>query len=212
MTAVVEAATKIIKTDLVGPFIQSIEKPLQNLSLGDEDNVYLIEEELIAVFIGELESKISETLNRFIAKEKVNLATELGVAFTTSDVRATLNAFFENLQVADLFSEVFEMERNKSILDKQDFYLYFGDISFRNTKYPIFYLPLSVTRRQETLYLEFDSQIYINKRALEFIVQELISVIDNSCLAAYCMLLLYVDIAHVKPQMLNFLLDFGPRP
>ena len=172
LTAVVEAATKIIKADLVGPFIQSIEKPLQNLSLGDEDNVYLIEEELIAVFIGELEGKISETLNRFIAKEKVNLATELGVAFTTSDVRATLNAFFENLQVADLFSEVFEMERNKSILDKQDFYLYFGDISFRNTKYPIFYLPLSVSRRQETLYLEFDSQIYINKRALEFIVQE----------------------------------------
>lgn len=172
LTAIVEAATKIIKADLVGPFIQSIEKPLQNLSLGDEDNVYLIEEELIAVFIGELEGKISETLNRFIAKEKVNLATELGVAFTTSDVRATLNAFFENLQVADLFSEVFEMERNKSILDKQDFYLYFGDISFRNTKYPIFYLPLSVSRRQETLYLEFDSQMYINKRALEFIVQE----------------------------------------
>jgi hypothetical protein len=78
LTAVVEAATKIIKADLVGPFIQSIEKPLQNLSLGDEDNVYLIEEELIAVFIGELESKISETLNRFITKEKVNLATELG--------------------------------------------------------------------------------------------------------------------------------------
>ena len=102
----------------------------------------------------------------------MNLATELAVVFAASDVRGTLNTFFDNLQVADLFSEVFEMERNKSILDKQDFYLYFGDISFRNIKYPIFYIPLSVTRREETLYLEFDSQIYVNKRALEFIVQE----------------------------------------
>lgn len=172
LTAVVEATTKILKEDLIKPFIESIEKPLQNLSLGDEDNVYLIEEELTAVYINQLDDKISEILNLFIAKEKVNLEKELKTFFAPSDVRSTLSSFFENLQVADLFSEVFEMERNKSILDKQDFYLYFGDITFQNNKYPIFYIPLTVSRQEETLNLEFDSQIYINKRALEFIVQE----------------------------------------
>jgi hypothetical protein len=172
LTAVVDATTNILKTDLLTPFIQSIEKPLQNLGLGDEDNIFVIEEELTAVFVNQLDDKISEILNHFIAKEEVNLQHELGKSFAPSDVIATLSAFFENLQVADLFSEVFEMERNKSILDKQDFYLYFGDVSFRNIKYPIFYIPVSITRQEETLYLEFDSQIYINKRALEFVVQE----------------------------------------
>lgn len=172
LTNSIEATSKIIHAELVRPFIQSIEKPLQNLTLGDEDNVYLIEQELTSVIVSQTENKISEVLNLFMAKQKVNLEKELKSVLDLSDIKSSLISFFENLQVADLFSEVFEMERNKSILDKQEFYLYFGDISFQNNKYPIFYIPVSVTRQEETLLLDFDYQVYVNKRALEFIVQE----------------------------------------
>ena len=172
LTTSIEAAGKIIHKELVEPFIQGIEKPLQNLHLGDEDNIYLIEEELTSVLLSQMENKISEILNLFIAKEKVNLEKELKSVLTLPDVKSGLSSFFENVQVADLFAEAFEMERNKTILDKQDFYLYFGDISFQNNKYPIFYIPVSVTRQEDTLFLDFDYQVYINKRALEFIVQE----------------------------------------
>lgn len=172
LTNSVEEAAKIIRSELVHPFVESIEKPLQNLNLGDEDNVYLIEEELTAVILRLLENKISEVLNLIIAEEKVNLTKELKSVFAPQDVKGNLISFFENLQVADLFLELFEMERNKTILDKQDFYLYFGDISFNNNKYPIFYIPFATTRDGDTLSIEFDSQVYINKKALEFIVQE----------------------------------------
>ncbi|MFA6944286.1 MAG: AAA domain-containing protein [Pedobacter sp.] len=172
LTNSVEEATKIIRSELVHPFVESIEKPLQNLNLGDEDNVYLIEEELTSVILRLLENKISEVLNLIIAQEKVNLTKELKSVFIPQDVKGNLASFFENLQVADLFLELFEMERNKTILDKQDFYLYFGDISFNNNKYPIFYIPFATTRDGDTLNIEFDSQVYINKKALEFIVQE----------------------------------------
>jgi very-short-patch-repair endonuclease len=111
-------------------------------------------------------------LNLFIAKQDVNLEKGLKSVLTLSDVKSSLTAYFENLQVADLFSELFEMDRNKGILDKQDFYLYFGEISFKGNRYPIFYIPVTVTRQEETMLLDFDSQVYINKRALEFIVQE----------------------------------------
>src|SRR5437773_1967125 len=37
LSAIVETTMKIIKADLITPFIENIEKPLQNLSLGDED-------------------------------------------------------------------------------------------------------------------------------------------------------------------------------
>jgi len=172
LTTCVEASARLIKEELVSPFIQCIEKTLTNLNLGDEDNIYTIEEELTAVLINQLDNKIYEVLNLFIAKQKVNLDKELKSEFSPTEVKSTLVSFFENLQVADLFAEVFEMERNKSILDKQDFYLYFGDISFQNTKYPIFYIPINVSRQDETLLLDFDSQVYINKKALEFVVQE----------------------------------------
>ena len=71
-----------------------------------------------------------------------------------------------------MFSELFEIDKNRAILDKQEFYLYFCDISFNKVKYPIFYTPFSLKRDNDTFHIEFDSQIYINKKALEFIVQE----------------------------------------
>jgi len=172
LTNSIEKATEIIRSELAHPFVESIEKTLQNLNLGDEDNIYLIEEELTEVLRRLLENKISEVLNLFIAKEKLNLANELGTVFTVQDVKGNLTSFFENLQVADLFLELFEMERNRSILDKQDFYLYFGDISFNKIKYPIFYIPFTTHREGDTLNIEFDSQVYINKKSLEYIVQE----------------------------------------
>ena len=172
LTNSVEETAKIIRGELVHPFVEGIEKPLQNLNLGDEDNIYLIEEELTAVILHLLENKISELLNLLIAQEKINLVKELKSVFAPQDVKGNLTSFFENLQVADLFLELFEMDRNKTILDKQDFYFYFGDISFNNIKYPIFYVPFSATRAGDVLNIEFDSQVYVNKKALEFIVQE----------------------------------------
>lgn len=172
LTSSIEEASKIIKTKLVHPFIENIEQPLQNLNLGDEDNVFLIEEELTSVLLRLVENKISEIINLIIAKGKVNISKELKVLFVPQEIKAELVTFFENLGVADLFLEVFEMDRNKSILDKQEFYLYFGEISFNNNKYPIFYIPIVINRDGDSLNLEFDSQVYINKKAIEFVVQE----------------------------------------
>ncbi len=172
LTATIEAVDRLVRAELVTPFIQGIEKPLKNLALGDDDNLYHIEEELAAIFVRQLEGKISELLNLFIAEQKVSLEKELKGVLTASDVKSSLMTYFEDLRVADLFAEIFEMDRNKGILDKQDFYLYFGDISFKGNKYPIFYIPVSVTRQDETMLLDFDAQVYINKRALEYIVQE----------------------------------------
>jgi hypothetical protein len=165
-------AGKLIRKTLINPFVESIEQTLTQLNLGDEDNIYLIEEELAEILLKLLENKISESLNRFIAKEKFDLHKEFQTTFTLDDVKNNLTLFFENLQVADLFSEIFEMDRNRSILDKQDFYLYFGDISFNSNRYPIFYIPFSLTRDNDSMHIEYDSQVYINKKALEYIAQE----------------------------------------
>lgn len=163
---------KLIRKSLIAPFVESIEKTLTQLELGDEDNIYLIEEELTAILLRLLENNISDLLNRFIAKEKIDLIKALKATFSLDDIKNNLTLFFETLGVADLFSEMYEMDRNKNILDKQDFYLYFGDITFNNNRYPIFYIPFSLTRTDDVMDLEFDSQVYINKKALEYIAQE----------------------------------------
>ncbi len=171
-TTALENISKIVRTNLVLPFVGNLEKPLEGLELGDENSVYLMEEELTNVLTSSLENKTSEVLKRILAKETLNISNELKQVFDLDEVKNTVIAFFEAFKVADLFSELFEMDRNKNILDKQDFYLYFCDITFNKAKYPIFYIPFSFVRQNDVLSVEFDSQVYINKKALEYIVQE----------------------------------------
>ncbi len=167
-----EAVAKIIKADLVLPFIGNLEKPLENLNLGDENNIYLMEEELTSVLSLLLENKISEILKLLLSEEKVDISKQLKDVFEIQDIKSNISSFFESFQVGDLFAEIYEMERNRTILDKQEFYLYFCDITFNRAKYPIFYIPFSVGKQNDLLTIEFDSQVYINKKALEYITQE----------------------------------------
>ena len=172
LTISLEVAEKTIKENLVLPFINNIEKSLENLNLGDENSIYLMEEELTNVLVTLLENKVSELLKLLIAKQKAALLKELKSVFDVDDVKNDINAFFKNFEVTDLFAEIYEIDRNRNILDKQEFYFYFYDISFNKIRYPIFYLPFSLEKTNESLRIDFDSQVYINKKALGYIVQE----------------------------------------
>ena len=167
-----EEQQEIILKNLTKPFIESIEKPLQNLGLGDEDHIFEITEELNDVFFNLIKNKSSELLNQTIAKNKINLNKELGEVFNLEEIQESLYSFFGELKINDLFAELFQVEKNKKILDKQDLYLYFGDITYENKKYPIFYIPIETVDKGTSIALNFDSQIYINKKAINYIVQE----------------------------------------
>lgn len=167
-----KASEKIIKKQLTLPLIKSIEKSLEQLSLADENTIYLMEEELSTIFKEVIKGKISEIIKKLIIKEKVIISKEIEKVFSLNDTKNSLNNFFENFKVTDLYSELYEIERNKNILDKQEFYLYFCDITFNRAKYPIFYIPFNLEKEGNHLVASFDSQVYINKKALEYIAQE----------------------------------------
>src|SRR5579872_3239278 len=172
VVSVMESASTTVRGLIVHPLISSLEKPLQNLELGDENNIYLMEEELTSVITELFENKAAELLRVSISKQEIDLPSELGSVLTISELRSKLASFFEALQVGDLFLELFELDRNRAILDKQELYLYFCDITFDKAKYPIFYVPFTIERHEDTLALEFDSQVYVNKRALDYIVEQ----------------------------------------
>jgi len=172
LSVILESVSSNVKTYLVLPFVSSIEKSIENLGIGDENDIFLMEEELTEIFLNLVQNKVSEILKILISKQKINVQKELKSVLDLNDTKNTIKNFFESFQVGDLFSELFEIDKNRAILDKQEFYLYFCDISFNKVKYPIFYTPFSLKRDKDVFKVEFDSQLYINKKAIEFIVQE----------------------------------------
>jgi len=138
---VLEESSEIIRQELTTSLIADLEKPLLNLDLGDENSLYLMEEELTLTLVSLLKNKESEVLKFLISNEKINIQKELKSVFSVKEVTATVSSFFEDFKVTDLFYELFELDRNKKILDKQEFYLYFGEIGFNKVKYLIFLHP-----------------------------------------------------------------------
>jgi len=168
----IDKASDILKEDITIPFVQKLEQPLETLSLGDENIAYLMEEELTAVLVQLIESTISETLKYAIAGGDVNAQDNLKTVLQIGEVRSAINSFFESFRVFDVYNELYEMSRNKAILDKQEFYLYFCDITYNKAKYPVFYIPFTIEKSENAMAFEFDSQLYINKKALEYIAQQ----------------------------------------
>ena len=107
-----------------------------------------------------------------ITNKNFDAQKELTSVIKEKDIKNEIIKFFESFQVADIFMELSELERNKNVLDKQEFYLYFCDVTYKKTKYPIFFIPFEVSREGEIFSVEFDAQVYINKKAIEFIAQE----------------------------------------
>ena len=113
-----------------------------------------MQEELTAILAELINNKISELLRLTLGKQQPDSQTELLSVFELTEVKTKVLAFFESFKVGDLFLELFEMERNRKILDKQELYLYFCDITYDSLKYPIFYIPFSLTVQSDSLKLE----------------------------------------------------------
>lgn len=113
----------------------------------------------------------AEDKNKF-SITSVDVEWELEKIVSLERIKNLIILFFENFKVWDLYLELAEINRNKMIMDKQEFYLYFGDITYEKNKYPLFYIPIKLEKNWESFEFIFWSQIYINKKALEYIVQE----------------------------------------
>ena len=162
----------IIKEDLVNLFIKKIEKSLISLEISDENEIYAMGEDLSNILLELVRQTVLDLFKSLINNNKINAIKDLEDVFTPNDVNFILTEFFENFRFNDLFLEIFDIDKNKNILDKKEFYLYFCDITFNKIKYPIFYIPFDVRKNNNSFAIDFDSQIYINKKALEYIVQE----------------------------------------
>ncbi len=167
-----EQARLIIKKDVVVPLVNQVEKPIQNMNLGDENTIFLIEEELTDAIVSLLEEKMAETVKLRLVKENVDLPDCLESCFQIDDIRNAISSFFEGLQFTDLYAEIFEIDRCKNIQENKEFYLYFCDITHEGVTYPVFYIPLTVQAAGQKYIICFDSQIFVNKKALDFVTQE----------------------------------------
>jgi hypothetical protein len=164
--------TIAIDDNITSPLIESIEKSLLLLETADENTAYQIKTELTELFVTNLMPIAETVLQSVIIGDDIDVNKRVKSAINVKFTKSLLIDYFEDLAANDLYQELAEIESNRLILDKQELYLYFCDISFQNSKYPLFYVPAQVDKLGDQLKLHFDSKLYINKKAIEYIAQE----------------------------------------
>jgi superfamily I DNA and/or RNA helicase len=118
------------------------------------------------------EDQLSESIRKYFAEIDVDLLKEIQELCNLSDIQILLKSFFWSYNLDDFFDEVWEIYNNSKIFEKTELYFYFYDISFQKTKYPLFFTPITLVRKDSEWSIAFDSPIYINRNAVDWILQE----------------------------------------
>ena len=158
---------------ILKPLLDALENSLvAEPSLGI-DSVYALEEDLVDLICEDLEENIDKPLTTFFNKSEDKGFKECLNDFLDRQIIINkLNAYFEDFDGGDLFGDFLNLTETKRLTDKQEIYLYLGKIHYGKNDYPLFYIPLDVTRESDRFKLSFDSRIFVNKKALEYVVQE----------------------------------------
>lgn len=166
-----DGISRVIKDNLINLFVEKIREPLEKFQTTTIDSIYQIEEELIEVLMRPLEDAVSSIINHVVLKKEIDQGALLQESFETGDVKNKISSFFNQLSAGDLFFEVSEIFNNKALLENQEFYFYFCDIAYGGQTYPLFYVPVQISKDAKGFVFTFESLVYVNKKAAQFVSQ-----------------------------------------
>lgn len=179
ISSALDGISRVIREKFLLSFISRIKEPLDNLKTATVDSVYQIEEELVDVLVLPFSDAVSSIVNQLSLNQPVHSEGVLKQVFDIKDIKNKLESYFKGFAAGDLFFEVSELFNNKSLLEKQEYYLYFNDISYKGYTYPLFYIPVSIEKTTDGFSFTFDTLLYVNKKAIQFIAQNYNAAIDR---------------------------------
>ncbi len=194
ITFALDGISRVIREKFLSAFIKKISEPLEKIKTATVDSVYQVEEELTEILIKPFEDVVSSIINQLSLGKEVEATTSLNQIFELKDVQNKLESFFKGFAAGDLFFEVAELVNNKSLLEKQEFYLYFCDVSYKNQSYPLYYIPVQIEKTETGFSFNFDSLLYVNKKAIQYVSQDYNAAIERKgSLGAFVERIIYLS-------------------
>lgn len=173
-----ESSLEVIKARLaaaiVAKLLNDIGQSLEAAGWSAESGLFQLETDATAKIYSLAEDTVASILEEFFAttQDANTLKGALLGVFDIEAVKSTLKEFFKDFSATDAYAEILHLNRNKDMLDKTELYVYFGEIGIDNNSFPLFYTPISVEQGDSTLTITFDNRVFVNVKAIEFVVQQ----------------------------------------
>lgn len=173
-----EASLDVVRmkfdTKIVSPLLNDIEQSLEAAGWTAEGSLYQLEIDATAKIYALAEESIPAILEEFFAttQDSKILSAALKSVYEPLAVKSALKEFFKEFSAADAYAEILQLNRNKDMLDKTELYVYFGEVGINNFTFPLFYVPITVEQQESKLTVNFDSRVFVNIKAIEFVIQQ----------------------------------------
>ncbi len=165
-----------LSAQLVRPLLAMLDGPLSEQAYSAVDSLFSAETEIVERVAADLDALLPDTLSRYLATgDATPLATALDTELTLGGVQRSLTAYFDAYVTADAFAELRDLEQYAVTGEGLQLYLYLGALKFGSMTFPIFFVPLDCTRLEVGggYDLALRQHLYVNKRAIDFVLQEL---------------------------------------
>ncbi|MGH8012817.1 MAG: AAA domain-containing protein, partial [Candidatus Binataceae bacterium] len=161
---------------LIHPLLALLDQPLRTGAYSAIESAFEIETDLTAALTHALAEQLPPVLNTLAISGKDGpLQKTLSDFFNEAQAREQLKSFFDGFAAADAWQEIKDLYGLTRLGDNLQLYLYLCDLRFGGSLYPVIYLPVTVAQEEQSteFHLEFDSHLYVNKRAVDYVAQEL---------------------------------------
>lgn len=164
-----------VGANLVHPLLALLEGTFKDSAYSAVESVYDIESDLTDALSTRVVEALPEAVNTLIVTGRTDALTSVFVEFfREQDVKQHIKAFFEDFSTSDAFQEIRDLYHAQRSADNQSLYLYFCEIRFGSAVFPLFYIPSTLEYDEEAraYSIDFDPHLYINKQAVDWILQE----------------------------------------
>jgi hypothetical protein len=165
-----------IGEQIVRPLIAQLDGPLRLQAYSVIDSLYSAEADLIARVATDIIPPLEQALARYLAVNEKRPVEDVLLNFLNLEsVRRGLLDFFASFVVADAYLEFRDIDTYATTNEGLQLYLYVGTLKYRNLAFPILFVPVEVTRKPSGagFQLKLINHLYANRRAMDFVVQEL---------------------------------------
>jgi superfamily I DNA and/or RNA helicase len=128
-------------------------------------------EEITTILMINAEAMLPTAIAEFHAtKEGKSLSAVFAELKDVDSYRDTLKAYFEEFVSADIFAELRELIVTEKLSENLQFYFNIGEVKTRKSIFPIYSIPASIRIGEGEVSIIFDTQVYANKKAVDFII------------------------------------------
>lgn len=176
----IERTTEIVGSLLVEPTLKWISEHLSNNSSNPIDELSVhqkeLSERLVALYAESCVPMLSQVV---LSEDTGELKSLILDVFAPSRVKWIMTDYFETLIASDLYMELMELSRAQKMTENSELFLYIGAISIKGSSYPFAFQRLRLTEEAGKISFTLDNQLYINKQAIDYAVDQVNHAEDN---------------------------------